>query len=300
MLAIKHEISMSCSAPNSTFYISTVKHQLGLTVPINPKLAQEHCAQRLCTRMRGVPLHNVGIVVQVLNYALFNWVYKDFAVNDGMTKLAPLGARAKQLLGSNTTKGMKKGTVVVREQRVARIDRGRALLECVRLHDVNFKRGYSCSKKLKGNDFSVLYELTATYMLKVNRKTCRVVEECHLKMSTVNVLSGTTIAWSNTQRVGNEGCLSQEERDAIAKIAVCYPKKANFHLLQPGTPDHDRVKHQGRTGCVTGSLFLLLTLSLSLFHKSSRPESTRARISRAVQRGDRARGGSRRGRSRGP
>ena len=33
--------------------------------------------------MRGVPLHSVGIVVQVLNYALFNWVYKYFVVNDG-------------------------------------------------------------------------------------------------------------------------------------------------------------------------------------------------------------------------
>jgi hypothetical protein len=214
--------------------------------------------------MRGVPLHNVGIVVQVLNYALFNWIYKDFVVNDGVTKLAPLGARAKSLLGANTTKGMKKGTIVVREQRVARIDRGGALLECVRLQDVNFKRGYSCSKKLKGNDFSVIYELTATYMLKVNRKTCRVVEECHLKMSTVNILSGKTVAWSNTQRVGNAGCLSQGERDAIAKIVVCYPKKANFHLLEPGTPEHNRVKHQGTTECLFPADSLPVADSLSL------------------------------------
>jgi hypothetical protein len=147
---------------------------------------------------------------------------------------------------SNTTKGAKKGTVIVREQRTARIDRGSALCDCFCLHDASTSSaGAAAAKKLKGNDFSVIYELTATYYLKVNRRTCRVVEECHLKMSTVNILSGKTVAWSNTQRVGNAGCLSQQERDDIAKIAVCYPKKANFHLLEPGTPEHDRVKRQG-------------------------------------------------------
>ena len=62
-------------------------------------------------------LHHVCIAVQVLNYALFNWMYRDFEVNDEGTKLAPLGARAKQLLGSNTTKGVTKADIIAREQR---------------------------------------------------------------------------------------------------------------------------------------------------------------------------------------
>jgi hypothetical protein len=162
-----------------------VKHQLALTVGVNPKLAQEHCAQRICTRARGVPLHGVGITVQALNYALFNSVFKKFAVNADVTKSAPLGPAAKKLLGSNSTNCGKKGVIIVREQRKARINRGTALQDHLRLENVNYKRGYCCSKKLKGNDFTVVYELTATYSLKVNRRTQRVVEECHLKFSTV-------------------------------------------------------------------------------------------------------------------
>ena len=70
-----------------------VKHQLALTVGVNPKLAQEHCAQRICTRARGVPLHDVGITVQALNYALFNSVFKKFAVNADVTKSEISAAR---------------------------------------------------------------------------------------------------------------------------------------------------------------------------------------------------------------
>ena len=81
--------------------------------------------------------------------------------------------------------------------------------------------------------------------MKVNRLNFRVVEECKLRFSTVNILSGRTVAWSNEQRVGNKGCLTQQERDGIAKIVIAYPKKAGIHHLEPGTPEHRRAIKTG-------------------------------------------------------
>ena len=98
-----------------------------------------------------------------MNYALFNSVFKKFAVNADVTKSAPLGPAAKKLLGSNSTNSGKKGVIIVREQHTARIYRGTALHDHLRLENVNYiKRGYCSSKKLKGNDVTVVYELTAT------------------------------------------------------------------------------------------------------------------------------------------
>ena len=140
---------------------------------------------------------------------------------------------------------MNRTQIVVREERTARIDRGHALHHNLSFETANHRRGYCCSKKLKGEDWTVVYQLTATYLLKVNRSNFRVVEECKLRFSTVNILSGRTVAWSNEQRVGNKGCLTQEERDGIAKIVIAYPKKANFHLLEPGTPEHGQAIKAG-------------------------------------------------------
>ena len=80
--------------------------------------------------------------------------------------------------------------------------------------------------------------------MKVNRLNFRVVEECKLRFGTVNILSGRTVAWSNEQRVGNKGCLTQE-RDGIAKIVIAYPKKAGIHHLEPGTPEHNQAIKTG-------------------------------------------------------
>jgi hypothetical protein len=172
-------------------------------------------------------------------------VYKDFAVNTAATKVATLGPQAKLLLGNRGNNSLNRKQIVVREERTARIDRGHALHHNLSFETVNHRRGYCCSKKLKGEDWTVVYQLTATYLLKVNRSNFRVVEECKLRFSTVNILSGRTVAWSNEQRVGNKGCLTQEERDGIAKIVIAYPKKANFHLLEPGTPEHGQAIKAG-------------------------------------------------------
>ena len=183
--------------------------------------------------------------------ALFRWIFSKFDIVENESKTAPLRAAAKLLLGNNATGSLTRPLIVVKEQRTARIDRGTAIQDLCCFEQVNSARGYCASKKIKGNDFTVVYQITATWYLKVNRKTKRVVEECHIKFSTVNILSGKTVAWSNIQRVGGKGCLSQEERDQIAQIVVAYPKKANFHLLEFGSPAHKKVIKQGTgTGVV--------------------------------------------------
>ena len=180
---------------------------------------------------------------------LFRWIFSKFDIVDSESKTAPLRAKAKLLLGNNATSGSKGESIVVKEQRTARIDRGKAVQDLCCFEEVNSSRGYCASKKIKGNDFTVVYQITATWYLKVNRKTQRVVEECHIKFSTVNILSARTVAWSNTQRIGGKGCLSQRERDRIAQIVIAYPKKAN-HLLEFGSPAHSSAIAQGTSMCI--------------------------------------------------
>jgi hypothetical protein len=175
-----------------------------------------------------------------------------------------LRAAAKLLLGKNATGGSTRSSIVVKEQRTARIDRGTAIQDLCCFGEVNSARGYCASKKIKGDDFTVVYQITATWHLKVNRKTQRVVEECHIKFSTVNILSGRTVAWSNTQRVGGKGCLLQQERDRIAEIVIAYPKKANFHLLEFGSPAHRRAIAQGTSSSTPHPHITYFADSLSL------------------------------------
>ena len=85
------------------------------------------------------------------------------------TKVATLGPQAKSLLGNKGNNSSNPTQIIVREERTARIDRGTALHFNLSFENVNHRRGYCCSKKLKGEDFTVVYELTATYLLKVNR-----------------------------------------------------------------------------------------------------------------------------------
>ena len=100
---------------------------------------------------------------------------------------------------------MNRKQIVVREERTARIDRGHALHHNLSFETANHRRGYCCSKKLKGEDWTVVYQLTATYLLKVNRSNFRVVEEYKLRFSTVNILSGRTVAWSSWLGVTSKG-----------------------------------------------------------------------------------------------
>jgi hypothetical protein len=212
---------------------------------VNPRQFRDICAERVCRRLPQVPAENLGIVVKALSFSLFRWIYRDFDINPKATKFSALGAKAKSLLGKRYTNSCKNGVVIVQEERSARIDQGTALHKVCAFQEVNAKRGFCCSKKIKGNDFAVVYKLTATWRLKVNRISRRVVEECTLRFSTVNVLSGRTVAWSNQQRVGEKGCLTQEERDTIAGIVIFYPKKANFHLLESGSPEQKNIRELG-------------------------------------------------------
>jgi hypothetical protein len=89
---------------------------------------------------------------------------------------------------------------------------------------------------VKGSDYSTPYDVSATYQLRCSPSTLRVVEQVKLVFSSVSIVDGTTLDWPNTERVGDESCLTQEERDEIAEYLKFAPKKASFHTQPVGTP----------------------------------------------------------------
>ena len=100
------------------------------------------------------------------------------------------------------------------------------------------KAGWGVIKQCgEADDLAVPIKLTAIYMLKVNKHTLRVKEVCQLVIDTATVLSGTTIAFANSERVGLTGCLTREERHSIAEIVRYFPRRAKFHLSKLGSEE---------------------------------------------------------------
>ena len=100
------------------------------------------------------------------------------------------------------------------------------------------KNGYSAIKAVSGGgDYAVPYKITAEYSLKINKRTKRITEQCRLVIDSVTVLHGTTIAWANSQRPENRGCLSQEQRAKVEEVVRYFPRRARFHMAELGSEE---------------------------------------------------------------
>jgi hypothetical protein len=85
-----------------------VQQQLTLGVLIFSRAVQEHCAERLCTRASGVPLHSVNVIVKLLNFALFNKIFGKFNVQRAGASICAVGPKGESTsLGRTPTAARK-------------------------------------------------------------------------------------------------------------------------------------------------------------------------------------------------
>ena len=184
---------------------------------IDWRLFKDHAAHRVFRRCNIYTCHKVSIHIQLINYAAFDKVFQDLPAVAGTTKVVKLGAGTKTLLGNGFTNSGVQGRVIASETRRALLGQeNEALQRLLRFHVLNKKTGWNFVKCLKGSDYSIPYDVSATYQLRCSPSTLRVVEQVKLVFSSVSILDGTTLAWPNTERVGDESCLTQEERSSTA------------------------------------------------------------------------------------
>ena len=130
-----------------------------------------------------------------------------------------------------TGRSLRVEKVVLDETRVAalHLDKG-AFVNFFQFGGISEKRGVQNIKLLKGTDLAAPFWINLRYQLIQRRTTGRVEERVTAYFSSVSVLAGRTLSFSNRERIGEANCLTEQQRQVVANDVQYYPRKVACYV----------------------------------------------------------------------